>query len=280
MKVAQWNAFRTWFGAYVKGFYTGQARHDAHIRLKQIHTHKVCEEMEYLCASLGLDEPDCLLAGTIALLHDVGRFEQYRRHQTFMDARSENHCLLGLEILEAQHVLGDLDTSERDIITTAVRHHGARELPRDLPERTALFCRLIRDADKIDIFRVLLDNYRRWKQSPEGFVLSIPFPDDDSYNPALVEAILQGHTIDYRDLRTIHDVRLLQLDWIHDINFPATFTRIRQRGCLEEILAGLPHDATCNRLRTFVRRYVGKRLTAAQDHRTESTNPESADGDV
>ncbi len=269
MNAAQWQALRAWFDAYVQGFYTGPARHDAHIRLKQLHTQKVCEEIEYLCTALGLDESDHLLAGAVALLHDVGRFEQYRRHQTFMDARSENHCFLALEIIKAQGVLDDFEASERDVILTAVRHHGARVLPDGLPERTALFCRLIRDADKIDIFRVVLDNYRRWKESPEGFVLAVPFPDEDTYNPALLEAVIEGRTIDYRELRTIHDVRLLQLGWIHDINFPATLARIHQRGHFDELLAGLPADEACDRLRRHVTQYVEERLAAAVEEKND-----------
>jgi putative nucleotidyltransferase with HDIG domain len=266
MNTAQQEALRAWFDTYVQGFYTGPARHDAHIQLKQVHTQKVCEEMEYLCTALALDEPDHLLAGAIALLHDVGRFEQYRRHQTFMDARSEDHCLLGLEIIKAQGVLDGFEASERDVILTAVRHHGARVLPDGLPKRTDLFCRLIRDADKIDIFRVVLDNYRRWKESPEGFVLAVPFPDEDRYNPALLDAVIEGQAIDYRELQTIHDVRLLQLGWIHDINFPATLARIRQRGHFDELLDGLPADDACDRLRRYVTQYVEQRLAAEDDN--------------
>jgi len=260
MDTTQLQAIETWFETYVQGFYDGRGRHDAHIRLKQLHSAKVCDEMAALCDSLGLGANDRRIAHVVALLHDAGRFEQYRRYQTFMDARSENHSLLGLRILDEHGVLDGLDAVERDLIVTAIRHHGDRELPADLPDRDALFCRLIRDADKIDIFRIVLDNYRRWKQSPEGFVLDIPFPDDDSYSPALVEAVLQGRSVDYSQLRTIHDVRLLQLGWIHDINFPEALRRIRDRGYLDELLGGLPDDECCRRLRDYVGRYVAERL--------------------
>ena len=60
-------------------------------QVKIIHTANVCENMKNLAKSLGWSGEKLYLALAAALLHDIGRFPQYKKHGTFSDARSENH---------------------------------------------------------------------------------------------------------------------------------------------------------------------------------------------
>ena len=46
------------------------------IKLKVLHTYRVCELCEIIAKSLGLSQKDCDLAWLTGVLHDVGRFEQ------------------------------------------------------------------------------------------------------------------------------------------------------------------------------------------------------------
>ena len=84
-------------------------------RLKQLHSRRTCEEMLYLADELGLSENQKRIADVIALLHDIGRFEQFVGYRTYNDAKSVNHCLLGLDVLEKSAVFDGLDASERRI---------------------------------------------------------------------------------------------------------------------------------------------------------------------
>jgi hypothetical protein len=210
MRQEQLDSLYRWFQSYVGGFSSDNARVQAHLKLKQQHTYRVCAEMRHLVQSLALPDRDARIAEAIALLHDTGRFEQFVRYQTFLDARSENHCLLGLRILTEQKVLDALDENERRIIEKAIEFHGAMELP-DLPADTLLFARLIRDADKIDIFDVIIKNYKEYRSKPEGFVLEVAFLDTPGCSPKVAQAVLARRPIDYRDLTTIDDAKLMQL---------------------------------------------------------------------
>ena len=58
------------------------------ILLKYIHTGKVADNCEEIAKSLGLSEKDCDIAWEIGMLHDIGRFEQLRRFNTFNDSKS------------------------------------------------------------------------------------------------------------------------------------------------------------------------------------------------
>ena len=126
----------------------------------------------------------------------------------------------------------------------------------DLPADTILFARLIRDADKIDIFHVVIKNYKEYLSKPEGFVLEVAFPDTPGCTPEVAAAVLARRPIDYRDLKTIDDVKLMQLGWVFDINFPASLARIRDRGYLGELIDLLPDTPEMARIVGFVTDYV------------------------
>ncbi len=139
---------------------------DEKIKLKINHTYRVAGLCDRIADSIGLVGEDRDIAWLIGMLHDVGRFEQIRRYHTFNDAKSIDHAKLGADLLFCeglmeQYVPGLLEQpelkSERELIELAIRQHNVYRLPEDLSEREAVFCKLIRDADKIDIFKVNID---------------------------------------------------------------------------------------------------------------------------
>src|SRR6185369_2428225 len=90
---------RDWFGAYCRRYYVADPAAFRNIVLKEEHTYAVCANMDRLTRSLQLEGHERRLAAAVALFHDVGRFEQYRRFGTFRDADSVNHAHLGVRVL-------------------------------------------------------------------------------------------------------------------------------------------------------------------------------------
>lgn len=129
---------------------------DEKIKLKIVHTYKVAELSERIAVSLGLLKEDIDLAWLIGMLHDVGRFEQVRKFHTFEDAKSVDHAQMGLHVLWEEKRIRDYisDSAEDELIRLAIAQHNVYRIPEDLAARQAMFCNIIRDADKVDIFRV------------------------------------------------------------------------------------------------------------------------------
>ena len=254
------NKFGAWFDDYVAGFYGNDELINANLKLKEEHSHRVCEEMSYLTGELGLTENQKLVADAISLFHDIGRFEQFVKHQTYSDFKSVNHCLLGVGVLRREKVLERLDRREKELIEKAIEYHGMIELPADLEEESLLFSRLIRDADKLDIFYVVMEYSRQYRDNPEKFVLELEFPDEPVYSAEVVEEILCGRRIDYSKLRTLNDMMLCQLGWVYDVNFAATLKRIKHRRFLEKIFDFLPKTKDINNVREKVFEYVDSRI--------------------
>ena len=260
MEQEQLKKFRAWFDDYVAGFYGQDEYVNANLKLKEEHSRRTCKEMRYLADELGLEANQRRIAEVAALFHDIGRFKQFVKYGTYNDVRSVNHCLLGLEVLEEANLFEGVDASERQLIEKAIEYHGLIELPSGLDGECLLFSKLMRDADKLDIFYVVTDYYTQYRDNPQKFMLELEFPDEPECSAHLVEDILCGHKIHYNRLRTLNDMKLLQLGWVYDVNFTATLKRIKERKFLEMLIDFLPETHDVERVREKIFEYVDSRI--------------------
>ena len=260
MNQQQLESFKQWFTGYVRLFYTADDDFLNHnIKLKECHTYRVCKAMRDLAGALKMNDEDVLLAETIALFHDVGRFPQFKQYRTYKDQISENHCLMALTVLRENNVLVNLPADERAVIEKAIEFHGAKELP-VMDERTLHFANMIRDADKLDIFELLVENYRILANEPEKFKWELEFPDTPDCNPEIIDAILNNRLVDYSKIRTINDAKLLQLGWVYDVYFDHTLKQIHDRGYLQAIIDLLPKTDEINQVTEQVLCYIKMRI--------------------
>jgi len=262
MKSEQFKQLVRWFGDYIGPFYSrdGDEFLNENLRLKECHTHRVCEEARLLAAALKLDANDARIAEAIALLHDVGRFEQFKKYRTYKDPTSEDHATIALRVLQEERVLEELTAQERGWIERAVEYHNKKTLPERLDEKTALFSKIIRDADKIDIHYLVIENLQRYYENPCTFQLEVEFPSGPECSREVLEAVEQGRLIDYEALRTMNDFILLQIGWVYDIYFDASLRRIVERRFLEQLIDRLPETDEIRRATGAVMRYVQNRL--------------------
>ena len=251
---------RKWFCEYVASFYGDNAYINANLKLKEEHTFAVCKEMAYLTEQLGLDTNNKLIAEIVALFHDIGRFRQFIEYHTYCDRRSTNHCLLALKVLKENNIFDIFEPREKKIIETAIEFHGAKQLPSDLDQDTALFAKLIRDADKLDIFRVVIEYSKIYQADPENFLVEIEFPDVPQLSPGIVQAILKGKLINYNEIQTLNDMKLMQLGWVFDVNFIGTFKRIKEQKLLETILTFLPDNNDTRKIKEVILEYVDSKI--------------------
>lgn len=259
MNHKQLETFKTWFVNFVAGFYGDDDFVNANIKMKEEHSRRVCDEMLYLADELSLTENQRLLAETIALFHDVGRFPQFLKYRTYNDPRSVNHCNLAVLVLTEHKLLDTLDPAEKQTILKAVEYHGVKQLPENLAGDTLLFSKMIRDADKIDIYHVITKSYIQHRDDPDNFKLEIELPDLPECSPEVIDAIITGRLIDYRNLRSWNDMKLCALGWVYDVNFIPTLKRIKQRRFLETIFDFLPDNPDIRKVREKIFSYVENR---------------------
>lgn len=138
------------------------------IALKIEHTYHVAEACDTVAREQDWSTEDIDLAWLCGLLHDMGRFEQLRRWDTFKDAESMSHAALGVEVLFGENpadapattgIRNFIETDSYDeLIRTSIAYHSDFRLPTQLDGRTRRFCDIVRDGDKIDIMRTIADS--------------------------------------------------------------------------------------------------------------------------
>jgi len=251
--------FHSWFRKYVKGFYSEDPKVQENIKLKEEHTLRVCKEIIQLAESLDLNKNALRLAETIALFHDIGRFEQFRTYGTFNDKISENHATLGLKVLKETKVLNRLTKTQCSIALKAIGYHNVRKLPDPADENPdcLLYSKLLRDADKLDIWLVVTTYYAQ-RHKHRNPALELELPDTPEYSLCFIEDILNNRISNSHALKTYNDMKLLQLGWIFDINFTRTFLCIQQRQIIEKIITTLPDTEDIRKIQNHLNEYLKK----------------------
>lgn len=235
-----WNLANQWerFRAYVGSFADRDGLHPM-LQLKLGHTARVAANCRTIATGEGWKEGMTDLAECAGIWHDVARFEQYQRFQTFADPRSFDHGERGAELLAEHKFLDGMPDDLASCIQTAVRLHNRLALPDDLAERERAVLQVLRDADKLDILEVFVETFRTrsYEQFPE--ILLHVDPDGPLSEP-VVTAVAAGRTASYGHIRSLLDMRLLSVGWLYDINYAPTFALMRERNLFRGIRQELP----------------------------------------
>jgi HD superfamily phosphodiesterase len=245
MENKEFEKIRKWFAAYVTGFYTDDAKGSYPVQLKEAHTRRVCRNIVLIGKKLNLSPQDILLAKATALLHDTGRFRQYAVYRTFDDRVSENHARLGLKEIALRKVLNHCCKDEKQLITKAVYYHNAATLPAAEEEKTLFYIRLLRDADKLDIWRVVAEHYadsENHNGSDDDKTIVLGLPDTPDCSLEILKAFHEKKIASLQDLKTQVDLKLLQISWVFDLNFYPSFQILKKRKPIRKIAATLPQS--------------------------------------
>lgn len=197
---------------------------------KQKHSLRVMEISKQISNELKLNEEEIQISALIGLLHDIARFEQRKLYETFHDTKSFDHGDYGEKILE-KDIRKYIETNQYDkIIKTAVRNHNKFKIEDGLSEKENLFSKIIRDADKLDIFYEAVEMFWKGKekQIEETVILD-----------KVIEQFKKQLTIKREDIEqgknTINNVISI-IAFIYDMNFKPSFEILKKENYINRIL--------------------------------------------
>ena len=194
------------------------------ILLKKVHTYGVIKAADYICTREELGAGDRDLALLIALLHDIGRFEQLRAYNSYDDDRFD-HARFGVKLLFEQGKIRDfISCADYDeVIRQSIACHSMYRLPEIQDPRILLHCKIIRDADKLDNFRV---------KSVDSLEAHFDLPGEIIQKEGISENVLQAvrdHRCVRREERKTHlDMWVSYMAFIFDLNFSSSFRFIQE----------------------------------------------------
>jgi HD superfamily phosphodiesterase len=251
--------FNDWFDRYVKKFQSKDDFVNENINLKEEHTRRVCDNANMISKDIKLNEHDISIAEISALFHDIGRFEQFKKYKTFNDKISENHALLGIKVLKKENVLNSLKVKDQNYIFNAIENHNIFKLNESVDEKIMLFSKILRDADKLDIYKVVTDYYKE-PEDKKNTAIEHDLPNTEGYSRELIFDIMSSKNSSNKYIKNRNDMRLIKLTWIFDINFNVSLRHIMSEKYIEKTLDALPKTEEMDRVKYILFRYINERI--------------------
>ena len=247
------------FQEYLKNYDTN----DGSIALKIKHTYEVVKKSEYIANGLGLDKENIELAKIIALLHDIGRFEQIKEFGEFNDKKIE-HAEFGVKVLFDNGLIRKfIDEDKYDnIIYKAIYNHNKYKIEENLNEKELLQCKIIRDADKLDNFRV------KEKDKLENIFPKIYNEKTINYetiSEKVYEDFMQHKCIKLEDRKTIIDYWVCVIAFIFDLNFNISLQYVKENNYIDILVNRIEYknDTTKQKMediRKCAKEYIDDRI--------------------
>lgn len=208
-----------------------------HVKEQKIKNEKVNKKLEHIlrvakiskeiAIELNLTTEQTELAELIGLLHDIGRFEQYK----IVDTTKFNHGEAGVEILKKDNYLRNYIEEEKydTIILTAVYEHNRYELSQNLTKEQELFCKIIKDADKIDLIYEGAEIY--WQKQED--IVAI---EKGKLSSKMLQDFYQHKLADTRNRISKTDEILRFTSYVFDINFSYSREIIRKSDNINKMI--------------------------------------------
>ncbi len=228
---------------------------DKNIKYKYEHSKRVYALSIDIAKSINLPKYLIEIAGLIGLLHDIGRFTQWEKYKTFKDNKSIDHGLLGVDILFKEGNIRRFISNEKydEIIKASILYHNDFKLLEDLDENTLLFCKIVRDADKIDI----LENETKLNDKK--------FKGERKISEKVLSDFLNNKCINFEDILYGYDSEILRLSLLFDINYKYAFIKIKENGYVEKLLERIKDVPNIEIVRNKIINYLDEQINKPKE---------------
>lgn len=208
------------------------------VRLKIGHSLRVFENARTIIEHNEIESQLGETALLAALFHDIGRFPQYKKYKTFNDRKSVNHGHLGVKVLKEQKILRELPDKYQRQILSAIALHNKNEIPGHVSPQLQVICNVVRDSDKLDIFKVMLEHFAGGDNDSTVALEAMVHPDN--YTQQMYDNVLYGRPCLYKDIYWTNDFKLILANWSYHLHFPISYRLFHDSGLFDEIFEHLP----------------------------------------
>ncbi len=225
-------------------------RKDPNINRKYFHSLRVKSLCQLIAKYAGFSDEDAKIAEVVGLLHDYARFEQWTNYHTFSDLESIDHGNLAIEKLFYDNDIINFwsQVKDYDEIFDAIKYHNKYEVPETLSDHNKLLCKVIRDADKLDIFYLYASN-------------SLDFPEDEY---EITEEIKESFEKEeaaksiYKQNQSDHGI--LVLAFIFDLNFKYSFEHLKKYKIIDQLYENVKDKKKFKPYFDKVNKYIDKKI--------------------
>lgn len=236
---------------------------DLGFELKIIHTYHVAENAKKIAEKLNLSKEDIELAELIGILHDIGRFEELKITKELNSVKFD-HAGHGSKMLFEKGMIRKFikDNQYDGIIKKAIENHSKLKIEDNLDERTLLHSKIIRDADKIDNYRVKKDEkveaiFPKRVNKKEDM-------EESNLSDKVYNTILDKKCVDIYDRVTPLDFWVCILAFTFDLNFDVSYKIVKENDYINVLVDRFEYrdEETKNRMekvRKIINGYIDEK---------------------
>jgi len=223
---------------------------DANIKGKYHHSCRVKELSKLIAKHTGLNDKDIKIVEVIGLLHDYGRFPQWEKYHTYVDHESIDHAELGVELLFEKGDIKKFWPKEEnyDEIYDAIKYHNKYKISDHLSNYKKTLCKIIRDADKVDILYLLSENIIKEQETDE------PITEKISKDFKSKKLLLTT------DKRNPNDTILAHLAFVFDLNYKYSFRYLYENKIIDKYFEQIKNKEKFRIYFEIVQKYIEKRM--------------------
>ncbi len=244
------------FEKYVKPYDIQNAK----ISRKIAHSYRVVDVSEQIAKSLNLTEEDIELAKLIGLLHDIGRFEQIRIYDTFSDKDSIDHANLGVKILFEDGLIRNFIEENKydEIIYKAIKNHNKYAIEEGLNERELLHAKIIRDADKTDIYEIYINDLAK------NVYVAYNYDNisKEKISDKILETVKAHKLVNRYDIKNEADKYVSSLAFVFDFYFKKGLEIVKERQYITKLINRVKtkdNEAEMNLIEENIQEYFKER---------------------
>ncbi len=230
-----------WFDNYCDSFKKLTDNQQLNFRIKKEHSLRVAEIALFMSKKLEWTEEEQKTAFLVGLLHDIGRFSQLVEFDTFNDEKSVDHGDNAIKILNDENPFELLNIGNKELVFAAISNHNKFKIQEGLTGQELLHAKLVRDADKMDIFKVLTDYYTK-RNGSANHTLTWELQKGTVVSPAVAKEVLAGKMVTKKNVLSEMDIKIMQLSWVYDLNFRPSFEYLVKNRYLENVYNSLPKN--------------------------------------
>ena len=231
------------------------------IKRKINHSYRVVDVSETIAKSLKISSEDVELAKLIGLLHDIGRFEQIRIYNTFSDRDSIDHANLGVEILFKDNFIRKfIEENEYDeIIYKAIKNHNKYNIEEELNKKELLHAKIIRDADKTDIYEIYLEDMK----NNENEIFNYDNLSKEIISDEVINYIEKNELVDRKYTKTNIDRYVSAIAFVFDYNFAKGLEIVKQKQYIQKLINKIKTEENkevMEKIENNINEYINKKI--------------------
>lgn len=251
------SSLRTAFSEYIIPFRSAPYDADPKIENTILHTEKVVENILILADSLELSENEKYVAEIAAQFHDIGRLWLLLPENS--ESKITDHAEAGIEYLKTNPIFEQLDESTQNIIIQVIKNHNKPELPKKEGEAFLFYVKLLRDADKLDLWRATTEYIAR-KGGKPNMIAELDLSMKPIVNPTVSKIIIEGGIPNKSDILTFNDFLIFQMSWIFDLHFKKSFQILNQKQYIRHIYDSLPKNDNVIEIYRMIRIHIENQI--------------------